>query len=152
VGQDGLCSASNLVDSSRFQSRALLAGLDQSEGVPKLWFAVLSQAFRDFYGEIPSEGPSRYRKVQVHYCQRIARAWFLSDSASMGSFRWIAELFELDVQAVRKRLFRGARIDLGEASEQSAPRASGAIDAEPVPSGSIEPAVFAVSLEVMFAA
>jgi hypothetical protein len=110
-----------LPDPSSFQSRALFAGLEQSAGAPKLWFAVLAQAFRDYYGDIPSEGPSRHRKVQVHYCQRTARAWFLSDLAAMGSFRWIAELFELDVQAVRKRLFSGARIDFGEAIEVSAP-------------------------------
>ena len=124
MGQDGQGSIGKSigksVDQSQFQSRALFAGLEQSEGAPKLWFAVLAQAFRDYYGDIPSEGPSRYRKVQLHYCQRTARAWFLSDSATLGSFRWIAELFELDVQAVRKRLFSGARIDLGEVVEESA--------------------------------
>ena len=101
-------------DSSRFQSRALFAGLGQSEGAPRLWFAVLAQAFRDYYGDIPSEGPSRYRQVQVNYCQRNARAWFLSDSDRDGDFRWIAELFDLDTRAVRRRLFSGARIVLGE--------------------------------------
>ena len=133
MGQDGQDSIGKAidksVDQSQFQSRALFAGLEQSEGAPKLWFAVLAQAFRDYYGDIPSEGPSRYRKVQLHYCQRTARAWFLSDSATMGSFRWIAELFELDVQAVRKRLFSGARIDLSEVVEE--PASSESLDREP---------------------
>ena len=131
MGQDGQDSIGKSngksVDQSQFQSRALFAGLEQSEGAPKLWFAVLAQAFRDYYGDIPSEGPSRYRKVQLHYCQRTARAWFLSDSAVMGSFRWIAELFELDVQAVRKRLFSGARIDLDAVVEEVVPAASSEI-------------------------
>ncbi len=127
MGQDGQDSIGKSVDQSQFQSRALFAGLEQSEGAPKLWFAVLAQAFRDYYGDIPSEGPSRYRKVQLHYCQRTARAWFLSDSATMGSFRWIAELFELDVQAVRKRLFNGARIDLDAVVEEVVPAASSEI-------------------------
>ena len=105
--QDGQGTVDRSTDHSRFQPRALFAGLGQSEGAPRLWFAVLAQAFRDYYGDIPSEGPSRYRQVQVNYCQRTARAWFLSDSPLMGGFQWIAELFELDVQAVRKRLFGG---------------------------------------------
>jgi hypothetical protein len=129
VGQDGQGSVGELTDQSRFQSRALFAGLEQSEGAPKLWFAVLAQAFRDYYGDIPSEGPSRYRKVQVHYCQRTARAWFLSDSLAMGSFRWIAELFELDVQAVRKRLFSGAHIVLDTSAQAAvAPVAAIAVE------------------------
>ena len=115
MGQDAQVSVGQGTDQSRFQSRALFAGLEQSEGAPKLWFAVLAQAFRDYYGDIPSEGPSRYRKVQVNYCQRTARAWFLSDSSSMGSFRWIAELFELDVAggpqaAVQRRTDRARYI------------------------------------------
>jgi hypothetical protein len=150
VGQEG--SVGKLTDQSRFQSRALFDGLEQSEGAPKLWFAVLAQAFRDYYGDIPSEGPSRYRKVQVYYCQRTARAWFLSDSAAMGSFRWIAELFELDAQAVRKRLFSGSRIHLNESSSDSLPQPSPA-RAE-VAHSAIESAAFIapMPLEVMFAA
>jgi hypothetical protein len=127
VGQDGSFAIGNSTDSSRFQSRALFAGLEQGEGAPRLWFAVLAQAFRDYYGDIPSEGPSRYRDVQVNYCRRNARAWFLSDSMAMGSFRWIAELFDLDPRAVRRRLFSGARIVLGDAPEE-APRAASARD------------------------
>lgn len=119
--QDGVCVNGDSADPSRFQSRALFAGLEQSEGAPKLWFAVLAQAFRDFYGDIPSEGPSRYREVQVNYCRRNARAWFLSDAMTMGSFRWIAELFELDAPAVRKRLFSGARIEVGPLDESRTP-------------------------------
>ena len=117
--QDGQGTVDRSTDHSRFQPRALFAGLGQSEGAPRLWFAVLAQAFRDYYGDIPSEGPSRYRQVQVNYCQRTARAWFLSDSPLMGGFQWIAELFELDVQAVRKRLFGGKRISLDESFEDS---------------------------------
>lgn len=130
MGQDGQCFQGKFTDPSQFQSRALFAGLEQSEGAPKLWFAVLAQAFRDYYGDIPSEGPSRYRKVQVHYCQRSARAWFLSDSAAMGSFRWIAELFELDPRAVRKRLFSGVHIDLGAASDSIPPVATSESEVE----------------------
>jgi hypothetical protein len=92
---------------SRFKSRALLAGLERTESAPKLWFAVLAQAFRDFYGDIISEGPARFRNSHVPYFRRTARAWFLSDSPLPGSFQWIAGYFELDVQAVRKRLFSG---------------------------------------------
>jgi hypothetical protein len=161
VGQDGMCSIGESADPSGFQSRALFAGLEQGEGVPKLWFAVLAQAFRDYYGDIPSEGPSRYRKVQVNYCQRTARAWFLSDSASMGSFRWIAELFELDAQAVRRRLFAGKRIDLGAPHEDSAARTSSVDDVATVEvaiddlaAAGIEPAalVATASLDAMVAA
>jgi hypothetical protein len=156
-GQDGLCSIGKLPDPSSFQSRALFAGLEQSEGAPKLWFAVLAQAFRDYYGDIPSEGPTRYRKGQLQYCQRTARAWFLSDSASMGSFRWIADLFELDVQAVRKRLFSGSCIDFGEIIEESVPQASSTIEdvaIDDVSTPNIEPATLTGSapLEVMVAA
>ena len=161
MGQDKI-AVGKCADQSRFQSRALFAGLEQSEGAPKLWFAVLAQAFRDYYGDIPSEGPSRYRKVQVNYCQRTARAWFLSDVATMGSFRWIAELFELDVQAVRKRLFSGARISLDEAAETSsrATMVASSADAntsdvviEPMPEivGTIAPTEFPL-FDVMFAA
>jgi hypothetical protein len=117
VGQDGSFSIGESPDPSHFQSRALFAGLEQSDGAPKLWFAVLAQAFRDYYGDIPSEGPSRYREVQVNYCRRSARAWFLSDDTTMGSFRWIAELFDLDVRLVRKRLFSGPRIEMGSLDE-----------------------------------
>jgi len=152
VGQDGSSSVGKLNDSSRFQARALFAGLEQSEGPPRLWFAVLAQAFRDYYGDIPSEGPSRYRQVQVNYCQRNARAWFLSDSDAMGSFRWIAELFDLDARAVRGRLFSGARIVLGEVFGEPAPRASSAVDT--ASSESIAPVALAgsPSLDVMVAA
>ncbi len=128
MGQDTQVSVGQGTDQSRFQSRALFAGLEQSEGAPKLWFAVLAQAFRDYYGDIPSEGPSRYRKVQVNNCQRTARAWFLSNSSAMGSFRWIAELFELDVQAVRKRLFSGARIALDTSFGEPIPAVSAVRD------------------------
>ena len=126
---DGVCSIGESADPSRFQSRALFAGLDQSEGAPKLWFAVLAQAFRDYYGDIPSEGPSRYREVQVNYCRRNARAWFLSDDTQMGSFRWIAELFDLDARAVRRRLFSGPRIEVGALDQ--AVRNSGPIAVTP---------------------
>lgn len=150
MGQDGSRSIGNPTDSSRFQSRALFAGLEQSEGAPRLWFAVLAQAFRDFYGDIPSEGPSRYRQVQVNYCQRSARAWFLSDSIAMGSFRWIAELFDLDTRAVRRRLFSGARIVLNEIFE--APTPSVSADNAEVAAESIVPVLSASPLEVMVAA
>ena len=96
-------------DRSRFQSRSLLDGFEQTDGAPKLWFAVLVQAFRDFDGDILSEGTISYRNSQVSYCHRTARAWFLSDSPLVGSFQWIADLFELNVQAVRKRVFRQKR-------------------------------------------
>jgi hypothetical protein len=156
VAQDVQVSVGQGTDQSRFQSRALFAGLEQSEGPPKLWFAVLAQAFRDYYGDIPSEGPSRYRKVQVNYCQRTARAWFLSDSCAMGSFKWIAELFELDVQAVRKRLFSGARIALDTAFEESIPAVSAVIDdpaSDDVSSADLGPALAASqTLEPMVAA
>ena len=109
--QDGQGRVDRSTDHSHFQPRALFAGLGQSEGASRLWFAVLAQAFRDYYGDIPSEG--RYRQVQVNYCQRNARAWFLNDSPLMGGFQWIAELFELDVQAVRKRLFGRAQWVMG---------------------------------------
>ena len=120
MSQDGHGTVDTSTDDSRFKSRALLAGLEQTEGAPKLWFAVLAQAFRDFYGDIISEGPARFRNSQVSYFQRTARAWFLSDSLLTGSFRWIAELFELDVQTVRKRLFSGKRIAVNESFENSA--------------------------------
>ena len=151
MGQDG-SSIGNLTDSSRFQSRALFAGLEQGEGAPRLWFAVLAQAFRDYYGDIPSEGPSRYRDVQVNYCRRNARAWFLSDSMAMGSFRWIAELFELDPRAVRRRLFSATPIVLGEALGESAPPTARVAD--DARSESIVAAVLpdAPSLDVMVAA
>jgi hypothetical protein len=136
VSQDGSGSIGISTDSSRFQSRALFAGLEQGEGPPRLWFAVLAQAFRDYYGDIPSEGPSRYRQVQVNYCRRNARAWFLSDSTAMGSFCWIAELFDLDARAVRRRLFSGARIALSEAPEESAPPAESVV-AESVAAASV---------------
>jgi hypothetical protein len=69
----------------------------------------------------------------------------------MGSFRWIAELFELDVQAVRKRLFSGARIALDTSFEESAPEVSSVLDAS---SSDIEPATLQDTppLEVMVAA
>ena len=140
MAMDGVCSIGESADPSRFQSRALFAGLDQSEGASKLWFAVLAQAFRDYYGDIPSEGPSRYREVQVNYCRRNARAWFLSDDTMMGSFRWIAELFDLDFRAVRKRLFSGPRIEVSSFDESRVPA-----NATPIPA-------LLASLEVMAAA
>jgi hypothetical protein len=155
VGQEGYSSIGKSADRSRFQSRAIFAGLEQSEGAPKLWFAVLAQAFRDYYGEIPSEGPTRYRKVQVNYCQRTAKAWFLSDAATMGSFRWIAELFELDVQAVRRRLFSGVRINLSEACTDSAPETSPEVSAsDDISLPDLEPFILTGSppLEAMVAA
>ena len=142
MDQDGSLIG-NPTDSSRFQSRALFAGLEQGEGAPRLWFAVLAQAFRDYYGDIPSEGPSRYRDVQVNYCRRGARAWFLSDSMSMGSFCWIAELFDLDPRAVRRRLFNGPRIVFGEALEESAPRASADTGTDSTSAECIAPAALA---------
>jgi hypothetical protein len=119
VTQDGKGAVAGSTDPSRFHSRALFAGLERSEGASKLWFAVLAQAFRDYYGAIPSEGSIHHHKVHTHYCKRMARAWFFSDSPLMGGFQWIAELFELDVQAVRKRLFSGRRISLDESFEDS---------------------------------
>ena len=119
--QYGQGTVDGSTDHSRFQPRALFAGLGQTDGSSKLWFAVLAQAFRDFYGDIISEGPARYRHSQVKYCRRTSSAWFLSDSPSTGSFQWIAGLFELDVQAVRKRLFSGKRISLDDSFETSSP-------------------------------
>jgi hypothetical protein len=105
------------IDHSRFKRRALFAGLEQTEGAAKLWFAVLAQAFRDFYGDIIWEGQIRYRQSQVNYCRRTSRTWFLSDSPQTGSFQWIADLFELDVQSVRHRLLSGERILLEQPFE-----------------------------------
>ncbi len=105
-------SAQTESKSSPFQARAMLAGLEEPQSEQKLWYAVLAQAFRDFYGDIPSEGPRRYREAQVAHCRRSAKAWFMSESNDMGSFRWIADLFDLDARAVRRRLFRGPRIDV----------------------------------------
>ena len=119
--QDAKGTAETSTGHSRFQSRALLVGLETIDGAPKLWFAVLARAFRDLDGDIVSEGPTLYRNAQVKYCRRTARAWFLSDSALVGGFRWIAELFELDVQAVRKRLLSGIRISLDESFEDFSP-------------------------------
>jgi hypothetical protein len=82
----------------------------EADGSQRLWIAVLEQALRDFYGDIPSEGPAHYRQAMLAQCRRSAKAWFLSESNAMGSFRWIAELFDLDARAVRRRLFRGPRI------------------------------------------
>jgi hypothetical protein len=125
VTQDAKGTAETSTGHSRFQSRALLVGLETIDGAPKLWFAVLARAFRDLDGDIVSEGPTLYRNAQVKYCRRTARAWFLSDSALVGGFRWIAELFELDVQAVRKRLLSGIRISLDESFEDSSPESLG---------------------------
>ena len=94
------------------RNQNLVSSLEQGEGAPRLWVAVLAQAFRDYYGDIPSEGPGHYRAVQLEYCRRTAKAWFMSDAAEMGSFRWIADLFEFDARAVRKRLLVGPRIDI----------------------------------------
>jgi hypothetical protein len=153
VGQDGSCSIGNPTDSSRFQTRALFAGLEQGEGAPRLWFAVLAQAFRDYYGDIPSEGPTRYREVQVNYCRRNARAWFLSDSPAMGSFRWIAELFDLDARAVRRRLFSAARIALDDTAEEAKPQDTSIVDAASFEAIAAEVlAQASSSLEVMAAA
>ncbi len=107
-------SAQSESKSSPFQARAMLSGLEEPQSEQKLWYAVLAQAFRDFYGDIPSEGPRHYREAQVAHCHRSAKAWFMSDSIEMGSFRWIADLFDLDARAVRRRLFRGPRITVGE--------------------------------------
>jgi hypothetical protein len=63
VTQDGQATVDRPIPHSRFQPRALFAGLGQSEGAPRLWFTVLAQAFRDYYSDIPSEGPRRYRQV-----------------------------------------------------------------------------------------
>jgi hypothetical protein len=125
VTQDGKGTVDMSTGHSSFQSRALFAGLDTIDSAPKLWFAVLAQAFRDLDGDIVSEGPTLYRKSQVKYCHRTAMAWFLSDSPLVGGFRWIAELFELDVQAVRKRLLSGKRISLDESFEESSPELLG---------------------------
>lgn len=111
-------SAQTESKSSPFQARAMLAGLDEPQSEQKLWYAVLAQAFRDFYGDIPSEGPRHYREAQVAHCRRSAKAWFMNDSNDMGSFRWIADLFDLDVRAVRRRLFRGPRISIVADDEQ----------------------------------
>ncbi len=111
--QDGPDTVKGFIDHCRFQPRALFAGIEQTEGALKLWCAVLAQAFRDFYGDIISEGPTSYHNSQVRYCRRTATAWFLSDSFLAGSFQWIADLLELDVQAVRKRLLTH-RISLDE--------------------------------------
>lgn len=105
-------SAQTESKSSPFQARAMLAGLDEPQSEQKLWYAVLAQAFRDFCGDIPSEGPRHYREAQVAHCRRSAKAWFMSDAIQMGTFRWIADLFDLDARAVRRRLFRGPRISI----------------------------------------
>jgi hypothetical protein len=122
---DGPSTVNTHSDDSRFKSRTLMAGLERTDGPPKLWLAVLAQAFRDFDGDIVSEGPISYRDSQVKYCRRVARAWFLSDSHLVGGFQWTAELFELDVHAVRKRLFSGKRISLDESFEDSSPKPLG---------------------------
>jgi hypothetical protein len=95
--------------------------LARLEGVSaqRLWIAVLEQAFSDYYGDIPSEGPAHYRQALLAQCRRSAKAWFLSESQEMGSFRWIADLFDLNARAVRKRLFKGPRIASVEALEES---------------------------------
>ncbi len=108
---------------SAFKSRPSFDGLEHTDGIDRLWFAVLVQAFRDFYGDIPREGTAEYREAQLTHCRRLAKIWFKSEANATGSFRWIAELFNLDARAVRKRLFHGPRIELteviGEVSEES---------------------------------
>ncbi len=120
-------SAQTESKSSPFQARAMLSGLEEPPAAQKLWYAVLAQAFRDFYGDIPSEGPRHYREAQVAHCRRSAKAWFMSNSNEMGSFRWIADLFDLDVRAVRRRLFRGPRISVTEEEQPLAAHGSGSI-------------------------
>jgi hypothetical protein len=68
----------------------------------------------------------------------------------MGSFRWIAELFDLDTRAVRRRLFSGARIVLNEIFE--APTPSVSADSAEVAAETIVPVLSASPLEVMVAA
>jgi hypothetical protein len=99
-------------------SLEMIAAFD-ADGSQRLWIAVLEQAFRDYYGDIPSEGPAHYRQALLAQCRRSAKAWFLSESNGMGSFRWIADLFDLDARAVRRRLFKGPRIANVEAFEES---------------------------------
>ena len=99
-------------------SPEIIAALN-ADGSQRLWIAVLEQAFRDYYGDIPSEGPAHYRQALLGQCRRSAKAWFLSESHAMGSFRWIADLFDLDARAVRRRLFKGPRIAAIETLEES---------------------------------
>lgn len=99
-------------------SPEMIAAFD-ADGSQRLWIAVLEQAFRDYYGDIPSEGPAHYRQALLAQCRRSAKAWFLSESNVMGSFRWIADLFDLDARAVRRRLFQGPRIATVETLEES---------------------------------
>jgi hypothetical protein len=117
VGQVGHVSVGKSAEGYSSRTQNPYSDLEQGEGAPRLWVAVLAQAFRDYYGDIPSEGPGHYREVQLLYCRRTAKAWFMSDATEMGSFRWIADLFEFDARAVRKRLLVGPRIDL-EAGEK----------------------------------
>src|SRR5690242_18925276 len=54
-----------------------LRALD-ADGSQRLWIAVLAQAFHDYYGYNPSEGPVHYRQLMLAQCRRSAKAWFLS--------------------------------------------------------------------------
>jgi hypothetical protein len=68
----------------------------------RLWFAVLTQALKDFIGgrgTVQTCGPADYR---ADY--REAEFWLFDDSYAVGSFSWVANLFALDPDAVRGRL------------------------------------------------
>jgi hypothetical protein len=124
VGQVGRLLLGKSAEGCGSRTQNLFSDLEQGEGAPRLWIAVLAQALRDYYGDIPSEGPGHYREVQLHYCRRTAKAWFMSDATEMGTFRWIADLFEFDARAVRKRLLVGPRIDLEAGDKLPAQRDS----------------------------
>ncbi len=72
-----------------------------------LWCHVLQQAIWDVAG-VKAKLPSK----EIPRLQRSARAWFLSQDESPGSFLWICHTLSFDVDAVRKRVLTASSAQL----------------------------------------
>lgn len=65
-----------------------------------LWAGVLEQAIRDW------REPEKLSNHQTDYAVRsLALHWFFSDRQTIGSFRFVCEVLDLDCDSVRRRIF-----------------------------------------------
>jgi len=78
--------------------------MTEDTGCQQLWAACLLNALNDLNGNKTDANCSIYSNQR--YAQE-AKEWFESDADGIGSFRFICQIFSLDVLAARQAIFDG---------------------------------------------
>jgi hypothetical protein len=104
-----------LVEPLTFDAAGLLPSQAEHSacGTPEMnpWFSVLCQSLQDASGHpVDIGGTASARHARAERLVASARKWVASNASRVGTFRWCAEIFELDPDLVRARLRAGLPI------------------------------------------